>query len=496
MALLHHLQKRTTARLRVRTGAAQVDVFVHKGRLMGATSPTDEARLLRWATTGERLSASEADALRERLVTGQSIFGDLLDAGFGAAFELALDERFEANLTEFAGCADTPEITELPAVFLDYLHFDRAPPEPTVLRCAERWDLSETLDLAAPLRPGSGPTSDPLATRILAQLRPDATAGAVLAELPGEPRLMRARLAALVAAGVLRTDASAEPVTAAPEAEVAPTADLASDDPLPLDEATEHDTLRIVRTAAPSAAPASTDIPRLLPPVARERVADDVDLSAADDDAILPVDDAPPAPVSAEGVQRFLTAAHAVAEEELDFFEDHDATGRGGGNSGAFQTDTAALDRVEASDAPDDAEALEADEAPASRFGAPTIDEDEAAAKIDVANEVLDAVVAAFDAAEGKGRGREAIQLLLEGSGRYAVLLGDVQAADNGRLPHGALLDALFARPAGEQRLLIVQALADLLERALSAAADELVDEQALDALFESTAGYRSRLGL
>lgn len=482
-ALLHHLQKRSTARLRVRSGAAQLDVFVHKGRLMGATSPTDEARWLRWATASERLSPAEAATLKERLVTGQSIFGDLLDARFGAAFELALDERFEANLTEFVGCSDAPELTELPAIFLDNLHFDRAPPEPTVLRCAERWDLSEALDLAAPLLAGAGATPDALASRILARLQPEATVGSILAELPGEPRLMRARLAVLVAAGVLRT-------TPTPEPEPEP------DEPLAPDDATEHDTMRIVRPATPSAAPSTSDIPRLLPPVARELVASDVDLNADDDDAPPSAADLSAPTASPEGVQRFLTAAHAVAEEELDFFEDHDATGRGGGNSGAFQTDTAALERVEAHSEQPEEDALEADEAPASRFGAPTIDEDEAAAKIDVANQVLDAVVAAFDAAEGKGRGREAIQLLMEGSGRYAILLGDVQATETGRLPHGDLLDALFARPEGEQRLLIVQALADLLERALSAAADELVDEQALDALFESTAGYRSRLGL
>jgi hypothetical protein len=193
----------------------------------------------------------------------------------------------------------------------------------------------------------------------------------------------------------------------------------------------------------------------------------------------------------------WLESATRVSEDELDFFEDHDYE-RGSGDEGSFSTDTHNLDRVEVSGvAPQEEEApLEVDEAPTGRYSAPVLSEDDALEKIRVANDVLSVVVRAFDEFEGAGRGRSVVQLLVDGSpSRFAELLHDVQVDDEGQLPDDAILENLYGRPPTEHRQLINQTLADIIERALSSAADELPDET-FDHVLESVAGYRQRLGL
>jgi hypothetical protein len=145
---------------------------------------------------------------------------------------------------------------------------------------------------------------------------------------------------------------------------------------------------------------------------------------------------------------------------------------------------------------PKEDETIEVDEAPSSRFGAPPLSEEEAFAKIEVANEVLQSIVDAFDEAEGSGRGRAVVQLLVDGvPSQFATLLHDLKIDDDGELPARVLVRNLADRPPTEHRQLLNNSLADIIERALSTAADELPDDK-LDGVLESVAGYRSRLGL
>ena len=101
-----------------------------------------------------------------------------------------------------------------------------------------------------------------------------------------------------------------------------------------------------------------------------------------------------------------------------------------------------------------------------------------AVGKLAVANEVLEAVVQAFDQAEGMGRGRAVVQLLVDGSpSRFTPLLHDLQVDETGRLPDEEVLENLAVRPASEHRQLLNQALFDIIERALSSAADDLPED-------------------
>jgi hypothetical protein len=192
----------------------------------------------------------------------------------------------------------------------------------------------------------------------------------------------------------------------------------------------------------------------------------------------------------------YLTKTAAVGADDLDFFSDHDHD-RGGEADGRFKTETRNLDKIEVDAAePEKADEIEVDEAPSSRFGAPPLTEEEALAKIEVVNEVMETIATAFDDAEGSGRGRAVVQLLVDGvPNQFAALLHDLRIDDEGHLPAHTLLRNLADRPATEHRQLLNNSLADIIERALSNAADELPDDK-LDGVLESVAGYRGRLGL
>lgn len=222
-----------------------------------------------------------------------------------------------------------------------------------------------------------------------------------------------------------------------------------------------------------------------------------------DDDLEADVSVDQPAEGSSEGVpkslQAWLADATTVDEDELGFFSDHDYDRGGGDDDGAFSTERHNLDMVDVGSLPDDAPQetmLEADEAPAAKFSAPVLSEDDAEAKINVVNDVLSRIVAAFDEAEGSGRGRAVVQLLVDGGpSKFAHLLHDVRVDDAGQLDVERLLDNLYRRPATEHRQLLNQGVLDIIERALSLAADDL-PEDAFDTVYEGVAGYRKRLGL
>lgn len=241
-----------------------------------------------------------------------------------------------------------------------------------------------------------------------------------------------------------------------------------------------------------------------------EDVGDPISLDTAALSGDLPLDDpseetgaaAADPGQTAEGVANlsslnaWLTSATEVSEDELDAFSDHDYD-RGKGEGG-FSTEAKDLDKIAVTVEEDNRsdEPLEIDEAPTSKYNAPVIHEEEGLAKLAVCNEVLRVVVKAFDEAEGSGRGQSVAQLLVDGSpAAYKVLFQGVPVADDGEVPAAEIFENLYTRPPSEHRRLLNQALADLIERALSAAADDLPEDK-VDTILETVAGYRQRLGL
>ena len=109
---------------------------------------------------------------------------------------------------------------------------------------------------------------------------------------------------------------------------------------------------------------------------------------------------------------------------------------------------------------------------------------------------MLGKIVAAFDQAEGPGAGQSAVQLMVDGSPpKFVALLSGLIVDEDGTLPVGRVMANLYSRPTSEHRKLINDGMLDLMERALSKAADELPDEL-FDEVYEGVAGYKQRLGL
>lgn len=219
------------------------------------------------------------------------------------------------------------------------------------------------------------------------------------------------------------------------------------------------------------------------------------DNEAEDFDVVADESDESQSSGAPRSLAAWLADATHVDDDELDFFSDHDHD-RGSAEEGAFSTESHNLDKVDVT-AFDDDEILEAEEAPsAPKFSAPVLGEEALEAKIDVATDMLQKIVAAFDRADGSGAGQAAMQLLVDGAPpKFVPLLTGLTLGDDGSLPTGRVLANLYSRPATEHRKLINDGLLNLMERALSKAADELPDEL-FDSVYEGVAGYKQRLGL
>lgn len=194
-----------------------------------------------------------------------------------------------------------------------------------------------------------------------------------------------------------------------------------------------------------------------------------------------------------------------VLEEELAMFADNDQV-RGAGGDGAFtktreelQADRIDLThgREDLSDIPE----LVTDEVSTSgvrmNFGGPRLSNDDAAKKVQVANEILEALCGAFDDQDGAGAGMARVQLLLDGApSNFAVLFRNARAGSRGSVPAQVLIANLRKRPNTEHRRLLNRGLANLIDRAMNMGAENLEDDDAIDTFLETCVGYQGRLGL
>ena len=496
--LQDQISKQATGRLSVGVGSGAISVWLLKGAIVAATSPSDERQILRLVALADGLPPLRTSALGGVLQAGESIFGALVDEVQPNLVERLLFERFRANLAEFIGGMSRPNFEPLAMVFVDNLQLGHASAA-LLDECQALVDASESLSPELLLVPGSATPTSAFGHDVLDRVRRQpATVGALMSMLPYEPLFVRAWLVESIASGIVNSS-------------IPRTGDEDADDDWAEDDATENASLPSVIASLSPEVQAEAAEPQAPVEIGEQEVEElELDMDPVSEsieeprtpglaglaglDGIDFSDDGPPA-----RLQSWLSAAHAVDDDELDFFEDHDYAGRGGAGEGGgkFSTDTHNLDKVSLdAEPPAPDEAIEVDEAPASRFGAPGLSESDALAKIEVINDVLRNVVTAFDGNNGSGRGREVVQLLVEGSpNRYSALFATLEIPDSGELPPDDLVANLQARPPSEQRLLLNQALSDLIERALSTVADEL-PEEVIDTLLEKTAGYRGRLGL
>ena len=168
----------------------------------------------------------------------------------------------------------------------------------------------------------------------------------------------------------------------------------------------------------------------------------------------------------------------------LAAFGDHGQADRGLGK-GAFVGDK---DRV------DLGEVVE-NRVPGLRLAAPRLSRSEVLRRVGVCNEVLTALVTAWNEQHGVGSGRAVAQRLVDGAPRGSdALFRALEVDAMGRIGASDILDNLGRRPEGEHRELVIKGLTSLIDRALGQAAEGLSDER-LNQMLVFVAGYRERMG-
>jgi hypothetical protein len=474
------VESRSTGKLAVGAGAVEVAVHLLHGDVVAATAADDDRQIVRMLQLQGLVDDDRAEQLETASDEGADVFGEILELGVGEALDEVLRERFRQNLCDYLSSVSTPKPFAQKGVIgianIQMGHDTTALLDEICSDC----DEAKTVDVDALVVRGAGEPGDNPIRLAIAELvgAEPRTVSSLLHEVPAEQTRARIVISALLEDGVL-----APPGDDPDDLELQADQDV---DDLPYEDdetvSTDRSALRAMAEAIPS------------------------DLTSTPEGAGRAVDATPePAPSVETGpvprsLSEWLDGGKGVDDEELDFFSDHDAESRGGEKDGSFSLDDRSLERFEVAPmgddgAPDDAP-VEVGEAPAVRFGAPVLSEDEAFSKISVANEVLLVVVQAFDEAEGSGKGRSVMQLLVDGApGQFSLLLHDLDVGDGGQLPDDPLLRNLGKRPATEHRQLLNSTLVDLIDRALSSAADDLPEEQ-LDEVLNAVAGYRSRLGL
>jgi hypothetical protein len=475
------VQEQATGRLQVGHPDGPVRVFLLGGDIVAAESDDDAERYARLLLR-HRLATEERVAVVLEEAGDDVVFGLLFDGVPDAAAERILAERFHEGLCRFVGSKDQPDFTASRSVFADNLQLGHDPDILLETSCA-MWDTASALNSRAVIVRGPMPPADPQHRMVLATLGYAAlTVEELLEELPLESVAARACLLDMLQVGT---------VMVPPDDDDEMMVEDAATDAVPREYGGHHSLEEI--------------------PLDELQAAMDSDLDLApgeefDTEAPIPLDQLPAlevdedvsdAPTEAEGeatsVRDWLDTS--VEMDDLEAFDDHDYD-RGGDNEGEFSTDSHNLDKVEvAALGSPTPEPSAGNEAPTSRFSGPVLSEAEAIEKVAVANDVLQQLASAFDSAEGSGRGRAMLQLLIDGSpARYAAVLMDLKVGRNGEVSDRILLANLAGRPSTEHRQLLNQTLVDLIDRALSAAADQL-PEEGLDEVLESVAGYRQRLG-
>lgn len=489
-ALVARLEQHDTGRLRVGRGLAALHVCVWDGDLVSATTRDDLRHLLRRLLLAGEVDAEQVQEILQREAAGEPVMSELLDHCQPDVMATILYDRFIENLTRYLGSGAKPRFSHLPAIYAD--NFQIGHDVPTLLQtCADAWDDAMSIDLDMDLFPGAAPPRTGLQRVVLSRVGGGVSVSRLLVQLPAEPFSARALIARMIRARILDTNVQAE----------ADTQQTASNPVLDTDE--RH----AIGPDAAGHAPSEPYVPDDATPISVSSMLapspPEVPVEVEEDE-----DDEPPteevnkqellAEPESQGAGNLTSLdawmSHGVeVEDDMEAFIDHDES-RGDGE-GTFTTEEHNLDRVEVVDVAQD-EPIEMDPQPTARFGAPVLSDEDARAKIGVANTVIIEVVKAMDAAEGSGRGEAALQILLDGSpAQYQPLFTGLAATDEGGLPSAGMLRNLQKRPPTEHRRLLNQGLLNLIERALSLAVEELPDE-AIDEVLENVAGYRQRLGL
>ncbi len=431
-------------------GVGAVQAFLMAGDVLAVHAGDDDIRLLARVSAANLVPGAELEALAESCPNP----GEFTDALYGVLDESTVQgllfERFRENLYCFLGATDVAPFEPMEALFVANIQVGH--------------DSHALVEELRSLRHRVGPL---LSARLLL-LPADGTATTAM-----EAEVIEACSNGLGVPELLRR-ASAEPNRVLQlVSDLLDRGALAWDNPPP-----------VKPTTPPPTAPAASEPSAL-------------DLPLEDD-------------YTDDGTQRSAppSAPPVVEEEYLDAFGDYDTTRGDGSFSGVRdRIDLAAADpddelpggrqasEPEMIDMPE-ADAAAQASAVSLNFSGPRLADDDARHKVDVVNEVLEAVRAAIDYLKGAGSGHARVQLIVDGSaGPFSALFNGVELRADGRLPVDAVLKNLRKRPITEHRRLLQRACTDVIERALSLASEDL-DDVLMEQVLEKVAGYQQRLGI
>jgi hypothetical protein len=422
------------------------------GEVLAAHATDDDVRLLARVSASGLLPADILEALAESCTAP----GEFTEALYGALDESVVQdllyERFRENLFSFLGASRAIEFQPMEALFVANIQVGHDSARLMEELASLRDRVAPLLSSRLTLLPGEAPGGTPEDAGIVELCVNGLTVAELLRRAGDEPNRVLQAAADLLDAGALRWDDALPPASSQP-APSAPTS------PAP---------------------PVSFDLPE----------EDEHTEDSAQRSGVIP-----PA----------TTTPREVAEEYLDAFGDYDTTRGEGSFSGVRdRVDLADISEARPPEPAGPPELIELPEADAAahagaislNFSGPRLADDDARGKIEVVNEVLEAVRAAIDYINGGGSGQARVQLIVDGSsGPFAALFNGIELRADGRLPVEQVLKNLRKRPITEHRPLLQRAATDLIERALSMASEDL-DEGLMEQVLEKVAGYQKRLGI
>lgn len=477
-------------------------VFLMQGDILAAHGPDDGIWIVRRLVNNGAITEGQGRQVIFYLGQGYRLEELLLDQVPDQLFLDLLGERFRQNLLDFSFLKGPLHFEKMDAIFVDNIqvgHDSLALLDEVEALRARIAPLRRRID-AARLRPGTSRPRSRREARLLDLCQGTTRLEDLLVTSPYEEGPTLDLIQHMLEHGALEDPAPAPAPAPVPPPPAPPMMSETEsyDSVLPdshtsaFDDWDDYSDLR--RKQAPETATAPPQ-----PEPEEEEEADDPFFSISSD-----------------------TAAHNPlgydAEEFEDagmgFFEDNDYL-RGGGQ-GQFTVSKDLLDRVDLSTplveskTPEDralgemielgdAENMDDSERAAAHslsFGPPPIEVMEQRRKVSVCNEVLVELTSALDGTHGSGTGRAFIQLLLDGTPhQYAILFMGVDIDGAGRVDIDQVVRNLAKRPASERRRVLNLGALDLINRALSAGAEEL-DDDSMDTLLERIAGYQMRIGL
>ncbi len=531
-------------------GAERHRVYTMQGAILAAHGPDDGIWVVRRLLNNGALTDRVANNFMRSIEKGARMEDVLIGHVPDALLLSVLEERFRQNLLEFLQVGESFAFEPLDAIFVDNVQIGH---DPFVLLD----ELVEVRSLVLPLiaagnitvRPGLTMPRRQNEARVLDLCDPAITLEELYVFSPYEQGPTALAVRSLLEIGALVSDQRVrfEPRMNPPrpiepdsydvedlfnvdeEPTDAPIEDLP---PLPvpepppvqaswLDDAGDfgdpHSSIPPLDSAPPAPIaelrpPVDSPLdPPEPPPVGPPQ--DEIDAAWVSDSVVPPLD--PEADEEVPPLARVPRGQRVVDidSDELAMFDDYDRN-RGMG-FGEFVTEQHNLDKIDlgerfgAAGAADEtlSDIIEMgsvedmrinpnERVVAFTFSGPRLEDHEARHKLGVASQVLMRVSRALEKANGPGTGGISIQLLFDGAPMsFGAVLHGVEATPQGSFDAEVILKNLRRRPEAERRILLERAVMDLIDRALSIAAESLSEDD-LDILLVDIAGYQQRMRL